>query len=371
MNLTALLDAPSHIPIVRAPSLAPAVLEALKLEGVRGDMPQNLSKPLRLSELMPKLPVLPSFTPPVFGPSTTDADVVSNVTAAARALLVPLVESTMLPSYAAALRARVADEAKWLEEFTADRARQQKLCGFFTQYMNNCVAFTAKMQAAKVQAIGTALDVLTSMEGQLNADMATKMAAFNMVGEARGGGGARARQSGLPRRRQSVRRAGRAARAGGLTKATCLAPSRARHAAPPLNLPPAAAALHQGPGRQLAVRGRGGPEAGHPRGRGAVLQRGLRRKGCQRLGQAGRLHGGPLGRQPLVAHDGGHRAQAARHALPRRPVTSGRARRLARPPVCPEPTRFRCLLSMSSRLFFIASAAAAPPSWRGRCRALQ
>lgn len=48
------------------PSLAPTILEALKLENVRGDMPQNLThpKPLKLGELMPKLPVLPTFTPP-------------------------------------------------------------------------------------------------------------------------------------------------------------------------------------------------------------------------------------------------------------------------------------------------------------------
>ncbi|GBF92904.1 hypothetical protein Rsub_05740 [Raphidocelis subcapitata] len=180
LNLNALLDGPSRVPIVRVPSLAPTVLEALKLEGVRGDMPQNFTKPLRLSELMPKLPVLPAFNAPTFGPSTSDADIVSNVTAAAKALLVPLVESTMLPSYAAALRARVADEAKWLDDFSSDRARQQKLCGFFTQYMNNCIAFAAKMQGAKVQAISTALDVLSTMEGQLNADMATKLAAFNV-----------------------------------------------------------------------------------------------------------------------------------------------------------------------------------------------
>jgi hypothetical protein len=55
------------------------------------------------------------------------------VTAAARALMVPLVESTMIPSYVAGLRARVADETAWLQGFVASKARQEKLCGFFTQ----------------------------------------------------------------------------------------------------------------------------------------------------------------------------------------------------------------------------------------------
>jgi hypothetical protein len=294
INMTTLLNA-THVPIVRFPSLAPTVLELLKLDNVRGDMVQNISKPLKLSELMPKLPTIPTFaapsewanrpgrcahaahrlqsplpaTPaihttralpvppspppsPDFGPNTSDEEIESNVTAAARALMLPLVESTMLPSYIAGLRARVADEAVWLQGFVADKARQDKLCGFFTQvracaaasflsaashpaqdqlparscslpcqllrftpagsftnlaqgggtrlpglcahaqcslllptcppqYYSNCIVFTANMQKTKIQAIATALDVLTQMEAQLNTDMANKIAAFNVV----------------------------------------------------------------------------------------------------------------------------------------------------------------------------------------------
>jgi hypothetical protein len=66
LDVATLLNA-THVPIVRFPSLAPTVLELLKLDNVRGDMVQNISKPLRLSELMPKLPVIPTFSAPGAG----------------------------------------------------------------------------------------------------------------------------------------------------------------------------------------------------------------------------------------------------------------------------------------------------------------
>lgn len=61
-----LLDPTRRVPIVRVPSLAPSILELLKMDGVRGDMPQDPlhPKPLRLQELMPKLPAMPQYTPP-------------------------------------------------------------------------------------------------------------------------------------------------------------------------------------------------------------------------------------------------------------------------------------------------------------------
>jgi hypothetical protein len=64
-NYTNILNT-THVPIIRVPSLAPSVLEVLRVEGVRGDMPQNLThpKPLKLSEIMPKLPQIPAFAVP-------------------------------------------------------------------------------------------------------------------------------------------------------------------------------------------------------------------------------------------------------------------------------------------------------------------
>jgi len=180
----------SKIPILRLPSLAPTVLEVLKLENVRGDMPQNLTnpKPLKLSELMPKLPTIPSFSAPVFTPETTDAEYVSNVTAAAKALMTPLVESTMLPSYIGGLKSRIVDEIGWLKSFANDTTRQTVMCGIFAQQMGSCVAFTAKMQSTKIQALQSGLKVLLQIEAQLNTDIAQKLSAFNVVSRGCGGG---------------------------------------------------------------------------------------------------------------------------------------------------------------------------------------
>lgn len=180
----------SKIPILRLPSLAPTVLEVLKLENVRGDMPQNLTnpKPLKLSELMPKLPTIPSFSAPVFTPETTDAEYVSNVTAAAKALMTPLVESTMLPSYIGGLKSRIVDEIGWLKSFANDTTRQTVMCGIFAQQMGSCVAFTAKMQSTKIQALQSGLKVLLQIEAQLNTDIAKKLSAFNVPSQGALGG---------------------------------------------------------------------------------------------------------------------------------------------------------------------------------------
>ncbi|KAI8470225.1 MAG: hypothetical protein J3K34DRAFT_421418 [Monoraphidium minutum] len=171
-----------HVPLVKLPSLAPSILEALGFEGVRGGDKQNATNNpalLKLSTLMPRLPSIPTFDVPTFGPATTDAEVAGNVSLAASALRVPLVESTALPGYVAGLKARVASEAAWLAGFLNDTAAQGAACALLPQYAARCVALTGSMQRAKVQALEASLGVLESMEGQLNGDLAAKLAAFD------------------------------------------------------------------------------------------------------------------------------------------------------------------------------------------------
>jgi hypothetical protein len=87
----------------------------------------------------------------------------------------------MLPSYVTGLKTRVNDEIGWLKTFVSDPARQSVMCGVFGAQMGGCVAFTAKMQQAKVQALQASLDVLVQLEVQLDTDLAQKIAAFNIV----------------------------------------------------------------------------------------------------------------------------------------------------------------------------------------------
>jgi hypothetical protein len=116
-----------------------------------------------------------------FNASTTDAEVQGNVTAAVAALRVPLVESVMLPQYVAGLKARIGGEASWLDSMANDTASQQRLCAMMPQFAQRCVQFLTHVQRAKVQALSASLGVLQSMEAQLNTDLATKLAAFNLV----------------------------------------------------------------------------------------------------------------------------------------------------------------------------------------------
>ncbi|KIY97015.1 hypothetical protein MNEG_10949 [Monoraphidium neglectum] len=177
------LTAP-RVPLVKIPSLAPTLLEMFKLGGVKGDAPQNKTNNpalIKLSTLMPKLPIIPSFDAPKFNASTTDAEVQGNVTAAVAALRVPLVESVMLPQYVAGLKARIGGEASWLDSMANDTASQQRLCAMMPQFAQRCVQFLTHVQRAKVQALSASLGVLQSMEAQLNTDLATKLAAFNLA----------------------------------------------------------------------------------------------------------------------------------------------------------------------------------------------
>lgn len=100
---------------------------------------------------------------------------------------VPLVESTMLPQYVSALKARISQESLYLDTLASDSSKQREMCGIMPQqYLGGCVAFSLKMQAAKVQAVQSGLQVLQQMQAQLDTDMAKKLAAFNIVSEALG-----------------------------------------------------------------------------------------------------------------------------------------------------------------------------------------
>lgn len=89
----------------------------------------------------------------VFGPDTTEADLVANISAATKALMTPLVESTALPAYRNGLRGRITDETGWLRAFSEDGAKQAAMCGFMGASSGRCVAFTVNMQSAKIQAL--------------------------------------------------------------------------------------------------------------------------------------------------------------------------------------------------------------------------
>lgn len=139
-----------------------------------------LTPPLSRSNTLWRKPATAAAA--VFTTDTTDAELEANVTAATKALLTPLVESTMLPQYAAGLRQRVAGEVQWLQSFVEDPSKQSSLCGMFGAATKaSCVNFAASMQRAKVQALQAALAALTQIEAQINTELAAKVAAFDVV----------------------------------------------------------------------------------------------------------------------------------------------------------------------------------------------
>lgn len=88
----------------------------------------------------------------------------------------------MLPAYVTGLKQRVAVEVSWLQSFLSDPEKQQSRCGMFGQATRgSCVTFAASMQRAKVQALQAALTTLSQIEAQLNSEMASKIAAFDVV----------------------------------------------------------------------------------------------------------------------------------------------------------------------------------------------
>jgi hypothetical protein len=179
------------------------------------------------------------------------------------------------------------------------------------QYYSNCIVFAANMQKTKIQAIATALDVLTQMEAQLNTDMATKIAAFNVVHGSGWGAGAALARGQLALRAKPPR-------------ACCPRLACCAHLlCPPPH--PLRAALHERTRRQLGVRGRRRPDDRDPRGRSQEQQRGVRGQGQERAGQGQRLCRGPLGGEPLVAADQGRAAAGARGPLPHREAVDAEA----------------------------------------------
>ena len=88
----------------------------------------------------------------------------------------------MLPAYAGGLKARLSGEVAWLQSFVDDPTKQQSYCGVFGAATKaSCIGLATNLQRAKVQALQAALTALEQIEAQLNSDIASKIAAFDVV----------------------------------------------------------------------------------------------------------------------------------------------------------------------------------------------